>query len=148
MEKQEISQKFEDVVNSLGYLLVDFVIRGDSKLRIIELYIDNETGINSDDCTLVSKEIDNLIEKENLIESNFRLDVSSPGVDRPLKYLVQYKKHLNRKFEMQYMLGEEVRHFTGTLVNIVDDHLFFQNKQEELKVNFEDVKKAKVLISF
>ncbi len=148
MEKQEISRKFEDVVNSLGYLLIDVIFRGDSKLRIVEIYVDNEAGINSTDCSIISKELDNLIEGENLIESNYRLDVSSPGVDRPLKYLIQYKKHLNRKFEVQHLINGELQKLNGTLTNIVDDQLFFLDKKNEVKINFGDIKKAKVLISF
>lgn len=148
MEKQDLSQKFEDAVNSLGCLLIDFIVRGDSNLKIIELYVDNEVGINSDDCSLIAREINNLIETKKLIDSNYRLVVSSPGVDRPLKYLVQYKKHLNRKFELEYIKNNQVMNFSGRLTGIVDDRLFFRDKKNEIEIKFENIKKAKVLISF
>jgi len=148
MEKQDLSQKFEDAVNLLGYLLIDFIVRGDSNLKIIELYVDNEVGINSDDCSLIAREINNLIETKKLIDSNYRLVVSSPGVDRPLKYLVQYKKHLNRKFELEYIKNNQVMNFSGRLTGIVDDRLFFRDKKNEIEIKFENIKKAKVLISF
>lgn len=83
MEKVQIFTKFEEIVASLGFLLIDVVLRGDNHLRIIEVYIDSEKGITVDDCSLVSRALNELIEAEDLIGGSYRLDVSSPGVDRP-----------------------------------------------------------------
>lgn len=148
MEKAKLNQLFEEVINSLGYLLIDIVVRGDNHLRIFELYIDNEKGITTDDCVLVSRAINEKIEEEKIIDSNYRLDVSSPGIDRPLKFLVQYQKHLNRKFEVQYKVDDQVKKLTGKLLRIEADNLFFSEKNDEVKINFNNIMKAKVLISF
>lgn len=148
MEKAKLIQIFEEVINSLGYLLIETVIRGDNHLRIIELYIDNEKGITTDDCVLVSRAINEKIEEEKIFESNYRLDVSSPGIDRPLKFLVQYQKHLNRKFEVQYKFEDQIKKLTGKLSRIEANNLFFIEKKDEVKINFNNIIKAKVLISF
>ncbi|MBI5807084.1 MAG: hypothetical protein HZA74_01665 [Ignavibacteriales bacterium] len=148
MEKAKLNKLFEEVINSLGYLLIDIVVRGDNHLRIFELYIDNEKGITTDDCVLVSRAINEKIEEEKIIDSNYRLDVSSPGIDRPLKFLVQYQKHLNRKFEVQYKVDDQVKKLTGKLLRIEADNLFFSEKNDEVKINFNNIIKAKVLISF
>lgn len=148
MEKAKLNQLFEEVINSLGYLLIDIVVRGDNHLRIFELYIDNEKGITTDDCVLVSRAINEKIEEEKIIDSNYRLDVSSPGIDRPLKFLVQYQKHLNRKFEVQYKVDDQVKKLMGKLLRIEADNLFFSEKNDEVKINFNNIIKAKVLISF
>lgn len=148
MEKAKLNQLFEEVINSLGYLLIDIVVRGDNHLRIFELYIDNEKGITTDDCVLVSRAINEKIEEEKIIDSNYRLDVSSPGIDRPLKFLVQYQKHLNRKFEVQYKVDDQVKKLRGKLLRIEADNLFFSEKNDEVKINFNNIIKAKVLISF
>lgn len=148
MEKSEIFRNFEEIVTSLGYLLIDVVFRGDNRMRILEVYIDNEKGITPEDCKLVSQNLNELIERNAVVEGNYRLDVSSPGVDRPLKYLVQYGKHINRKFEINFSEGGELKKFTGALKMIVDDTLYFADNKTEIRVKFEDVKNAKVLISF
>lgn len=148
MEKTEILSKFEEIIASQGYLLIDAVFRGDNHLRIIELYIDNDKGITADDCTIVSRALNELIKSGDLIETNYRLDVSSPGIERPLKYLVQYGKHLNRKFEIVYRSGSEEKKVTAKLVNVISDDLFFTEKENEIKINYKDIIKAKVLISF
>ncbi|MEW6652644.1 MAG: hypothetical protein AB1394_04150, partial [Bacteroidota bacterium] len=138
-------QKLEEIVSSQGYLLIDINIRGDQHLKVIELYIDNEKGITTDDCALVSRAVNEVIETENLIESSFRLDVSSPGIERPLKFLVQYQKHINRKFEIK--LKEEERKLTAKLLRIEGENLFFADKGGETKVEYKNITQAKVLIS-
>ncbi|MDH7605444.1 MAG: hypothetical protein QHH13_11120 [Melioribacter sp.] len=147
MDKSKILEKFEEIVASEGFLLIDLVIRGDDRLRIIEIFIDGENAITTDDCMKVSRLIEKAIDSENLFK-NYRLDVSSPGVDRPLKYLVQYKKHINRKFEISYKGDDKIKKITGKLIRIDGNQLYFQEKNQEIKINFEDIVKAKVLISF
>ncbi len=147
MEKQQIYSRIEEIVKAHGFVLIDLVFRGDHHLRIVEVYIDGERGVTTDDCAEVSRSINELIEAENLLEENYRLDVSSPGVDRPLKFLIQYGKHVNRKLEVEFKDGEEVKKLVGKLIRVEDDNLFFTEKNSEYKINFSSIVKAKVLIS-
>lgn len=147
MEKQQITNRIEEIVKAHGFILVDVVLRGDNHLRIIEVYIDGEKGITALDCANVSRALNEIIELENLIESNYRLDVSSPGVERPLKFLIQYFKHINRKFEIKYNDGVE-KTLTAKLVRVEGEYLFFAVKDDEYKIKFGDITEAKVLISF
>lgn len=147
MKNLKLIEKFEEIIASEGFLLIDTIIRGDDKLRIIEIFIDGERAVTSDDCMRVSRLIEKMIDDSNLFK-NYRLDVSSPGVDRPLKYLVQYGKHINRNFEVNYKDKDSIKKITGKLIRIDGNQLYFQNKNNEIKINYEDITKAKVLISF
>lgn len=142
-----LSQKFEEIVSSLGYLLIELNIRGDHHLKVLELYIDNEKGITPEDCVTVSRAVNEAIEAEKLIDMSFRLDVSSPGTERPLKYLAQYSKHINRKFEIIYK-DEEEKKLTSKLLRVEGENLFFAEKGGEIKIEFKNITQAKVLISF
>jgi len=147
MEKQQINNRIEEIVKAHGFILVDLVLRGDNHLRIIEVFIDGEKGITAVDCANVSRDLTEAIDSENLVESNYRLDVSSPGAERPLKFLVQYYKHINRKFEIEY-LEEGEKKITAKLLRIEDENLIFAVKDAEYKIDFKSITKAKVLISF
>lgn len=147
MEKSKILEKLEEIVATEGFLLIDLIIRGDDKLRILEVYIDGENAVTTDDCMRVSRSIEKFLDSENLFK-NYRLDVSSPGVDRPLKYLVQYHKHINRKFEVSFKDEDNTKKIIGKLLRIDGQDLYFQERNNEIKINFEDIIKAKVLISF
>ena len=148
MEKLQLFKKIEEIISSLGYLLIDSNLRGDKHLQIIELYIDNEKGITTDDCSDVTRAVNEVIEAEEQITSSYRLDVSSPGIDRPLKFLIQYPKHINRKLEVEYKDAEESKKVVGKLIRIEADNIFIEEKKNEFKINFESIIKAKVLISF
>ena len=148
MEKVQFYNKIEEIVKSLGFLLIDLIVRGDNHLRIVELFIDGEKAITTDDCAHASRVINEAIETEGLIDESYRLDVSSPGVERPLKFLVQYNKHLNRKFELTFKDGDEEKKINAKLTVINGNALFFQENKNEYKIDFKDIIKAKVLISF
>jgi ribosome maturation factor RimP len=131
MEKLNINAKIEEIVLSQGFLLIDINIRGDHHLKILEIFIDDEKGVTVEDCSKVSRIIDETIQSMNLIESNYRLDVSSPGVDRPLKFIAQYGKHIGRKFEVEYKEGEEIKKITSKLSRLDSDDIFFDSKNSE-----------------
>ncbi len=132
-----------------GFFLVDIIFRGNPNNRMIEIFIDGEKNVSADDCAEVSREIEEQIESLGLIDSSYRLEVSSPGVDRPLKYLKQYPKHINRKFEISYKPNDETKKLVGKLLRIEGENLVFQSDQKnEIIINFNNIKKAKVLVSF
>jgi ribosome maturation factor RimP len=148
MEKQNIYSKIEEIVEQNGFLLIDVIHRGDAHLKIIEVYFDGERGINTDDCMKVSRIIEEMIDTEKLIVGKYRLDVSSPGVDRPLKYLAQYSKHINRSFEVEFLSEGLPKNYKAKLIRVNGEELFFMIKDSEIKINFNEITKAKVLISF
>ena len=145
---KNIVQIAKQAAEESGFLLIDVIVRGDERNRIIEIYIDSLPGISTDDCAEMSFKVGTLIDESNLITSKYRLDVSSPGVDRPIIFLEQFPKHVNRKFEITYQNGEEIKKIIGKLVKIEDDNLVFNLNNTETIVNFTKIKSAKVLISF
>lgn len=139
----------DDVTRSLGYFLIDLSIRGYDRNRVIEIYIDGENDISADDCTKVSREINNRLRSLIRPEDNYRLDVSSPGTERPLKFIQQFYKHINRKFELSYKAESGTKKVTAKLIEVNGETLrFLLNNSEEIILNFKDIFKAKVTISF
>jgi ribosome maturation factor RimP len=146
---KNIHDLIEPIVNGSGFFLIDLVVRGEKKNRVVEVYIDSETNVSAEDCAAISREIDKKFEEESVFESGYRLEVSSPGVNRPLKYLKQFPKHINRKFDIAYIDSENVKKFSGTLISIEGNSLvFLKSNREEIKIDFSNIKKAKVIISF
>jgi ribosome maturation factor RimP len=150
---REIAQQIAEVNN---LFLIDLIVRGTESSRVIEVFIDGEKNISADECALVSREISKQIDEKELLKS-YRLDVSSPGVDRPIIYLKQYPKHLNRLFEIEFStkggsasggnaFGSSST-FKGKLITIDDEVLTFQSSKE-IKIKFSDIIRAKVLVSF
>lgn len=147
--KENIQRISQEIAEKNNLLLIDLIIRGNPNSQVIEIFIDGDSDITADDCATISREIESELEKQSLVSEKYRLDVSSPGVERPLKYLRQYKKHIGRKFDLTFKKDNEVKKITAGLNKIEGDELFFllNNNQEEL-INFKDIVKAKVIISF
>ncbi len=145
LNKNKIVNRIKEEAENLGYLFIDMDFRGDNRNHILEIYIDSEVGVTTVDCARVSRAVGEMIEEEELITSKYRLDVSSPGVDRPLKYIQQFKKNIERSFELQLEDGSE---FEGKLLELDNDDLKFQIKKEIKVINIKNIKSAKVLIRF
>ncbi|GBD92078.1 ribosome maturation factor RimP [bacterium BMS3Abin04] len=148
LRNKNIKEKFKTIIEQENFLLVDFLIRGNPNNRIIEIFIDGDEAVTTKDCSMISRQLNFLIEEEEIFTGKYRLDVSSPGVDKPLLFLRQYPKHLNREFSLKYKENEDSKNFEGKLKNIKGDILTFASKNEERKINFNQITKAKVKISF
>lgn len=139
----------KEITDQNGLLLIDFLFRGFSNSTVIEVFIDGEKGVSVEDCAKISREINEQIEAENLFDSAYRLEVSSPGADRPLKFLQQFTKHINRNFDLQLSEESETnKKVVGKLLSIDGENLVFLIQKEEVTVPYNTIKKAKVIISF
>lgn len=147
LNKNKITNRIKEETENLGYLFIEIDFRGDTRNHILEIYIDNEVGITTVDCARVSRAIGDMIEEEELIESKYRLDVSSPGIDRPLKYIQQFKRNIGRSFELQLEDENDLK-FEGKLLELDNDDLKFQIKKEVKVINIKNIKSAKVLVRF
>lgn len=143
---ENIREIVQQIVDKENLLLIDFVVRGSETSRVIEVFIDGEKNISADECALVSREISRKIDELKLINI-YRLDVSSPGVERPLIYLKQFPKHINRMFEVEFNSAGSSSKIKGRLISVEDEILTFQTGTE-IKIKHKDIIKAKVLVSF
>ena len=114
---------------------------------MIEVFIDSEKNVSANDCAEINRMLVERIDNQNLLSGPYRLDVSTPGVDRPLLFLKQFPKHLNRKFEVEYKKDGETEKIKEKLKAIEEETLVFGDKSE-YRINFNDIIKAKVIVSF
>jgi ribosome maturation factor RimP len=145
--REKIVKIAEKISSDTGFFLIDILIRGNERNRVIEIFIDGEKNITANDCAEVNRKINEIIEEEKIINSSFRLDVSSPGTDRPLLFLKQYLKHIGRQFEVTFNSAGTKKKIKGILKNIEGEQLTFLT-DSEIVINFSAIIKAKVLISF
>lgn len=145
---ENISFIAENAASEIGLFIVDINIRGNDRNRIIEIFVDGEKSVSAEDLALLSKKINNIFDEHNIIERLYRLDVSTPGIDRPLKFLKQYTKHINRNFNLVYVEEGNQQNISAKLESIEGDFLLFTKGKSLIKINFKDILSAKVQISF
>lgn len=146
--KKYISLLAQETAEKLGYLFLECSIRGDQRQSIVEIFIDSANGVTAEDCAKFSRMLGELVEEKELIKTKYRLDISSPGVEKPLRYLEQFNKHINRKFEIEATVEGELKKISGKLVEINNSRLKFNLGKEEIELDYADIKSAKVIISF
>jgi ribosome maturation factor RimP len=146
--KENIVRISNEIAEKLNFFVIDINFRGDNRKKIIEVFVDAEKNIDADNLAEISREINSIIEEQDIIQQAYRLDVSTPGVDRPLKFLKQFPKHINRNFEVTYKTGDETRTITGKLLSVEREELTFLSDKKEILIEFKNITTAKVIISF
>jgi len=147
--KNRVKQIIDKIVSEKNLLLVDIVIRGKNNSPKFEVFIDNIDGVNSKICTDVSRAIKEEISNTEFVDYDYMLVVSSPGIDKPLKYIEQYAKHINRTLAISYLTEQKnILSIEAQLKAVNKNELIFLFKNEEKKINFNNIKKAKVKLSF
>lgn len=133
---------------------LDVKLHANKKLEVI---IDSDEGVTFENCQSISRYLESYIDEEGWLGEKYVLEVSSPGVDRPLQRARQYPKHIGRKLEVKTNAGEQ---HEGKLV-VVEEHAIvleskLRRKEGKRKVTetvrtelpFSDIEKALVKISF
>lgn len=150
MSLKELVEKFVlEIIDQTEYYLVD-IYASDSKLRKkVVVYLDSDEGISIDECGLISQKLGK--ELEEVIDSAFTLEVSSPGADSPLKFDRQYLKNIGRTMKIITETGDEIK---GELKSFEDGKIVIQPEKkkkivpEAVTLEIKVIKEAKVVISF
>lgn len=120
--------------------LVEVNFRGEKASKVIEIFVDSDKGISIDQCSAISKKLSALLDEANLIEGRYRLDVSSPGLDRPLRIFRQYTKNVGRTCKVTYMQDGKKTECSGELKNVSEASLVLQqDKKNEIEIPFSAV---------
>ncbi len=125
-----------------------------------KFYLDSDSGFTLEKCMKINRQLRRLIEEAALYpEGNFSIEVSSPGVDAPLKLHRQYVKNIGRSLEVE-LNDEEANGITGKLVTVEDDKIVLENIVKQKKsvktepeiikteIQLSDIKQAMVVIEF
>lgn len=126
MKKSEIQTLLSPIVNDMGYDLWGCAYLSQGRHSLLRVYIDNEQGITLDDCEQVSRQISAYLDVEEPITGNYTLEVSSPGIPRPLFTLEQYKRYLGEPVKIKLFKAVKIgtnqkSTITGVITSIADD---------------------------
>ncbi|MFT6528920.1 MAG: ribosome maturation factor RimP [Psychrosphaera sp.] len=136
-------------VSALGFDLlgIEFVRAGShSTLRI---FIDHENGITVDNCADVSRQASAILDVEDPITNEYSLEVSSPGVDRPLFTLAHFAAVVGEEVSVKLNVPQDGRrNFKGTLVSIEDDMINVEVDNQVFSLLIDNVSKANLIAKF
>lgn len=136
----DVRTLLENTLPGLGYELVDFELARGGGMRV---FIDCPAGITLDDCVSVSNHLTRLFSVENVDYE--RLEVSSPGLDRPLKKEADYIRFTGErvKIKTRVLVGQR-KNFAGVLIGLVDGNVDIDIDGERVSIPFASIDKARL----
>ncbi|ACL74835.1 ribosome maturation factor RimP [Ruminiclostridium cellulolyticum] len=147
--QQTVTELVSPVVESLNYELVDIEYVKEGANWYLRVYIDKPGGISIDDCQAVSEQVSDLLDKDDPIDQSYFLEVSSPGLDRPLKTEKDFAKYKGELVEVkvfQPIDGKKI--FEGELVGLKDNIIVINQDGHNVQFERDEVAIVKRVIKF
>ena len=147
--EHKLTDLLKPAVDETGKTLwgVEFISAGNNS--ILRLFIDHEDGINVDDCAEVSRQVGAILDVEDPISSEYSLEVSSPGVDRPLFVLAHFQEVIGETVNVKLSMPLNGRRkFKGPLVAIENDNLIVEVDSIDYELAISNVDKANLVAKF
>lgn len=152
MDKDSVILELEDMLR--GYLtdkqleLVDLIYRREGSNLMLRIIVDRPAGgITLDDCTFLNKEFGRILDEKDIIAGKYILEVSSPGLDRPLVNKRDFIRCVNRRVKV--FLNEPVNNkieLDGVIKEVGDDCIYLEVKADVVRIELEKINKAKQAI--
>lgn len=143
---EQLLKLIEPIVAGLGYECVGVEYNPHPQHGMLRVYIDNEKGIDLDDCTKVSHQISGVLDVEDPIQGNYQLEISSPGMERPLFSLAHFQRFIGSTVMVNlYKPIGKRRKITGLIVNVANDLIQLQSEDHILEVPFQTISKARLV---
>lgn len=153
LDNDAIIKKIEEivtpVVDEMGLSLVDVEYMQDGGYWYVRIYVENLNGeITLEDCATISGKIDEDVDK--LIEQRFFLEVSSPGIERPLKKIEDFLRFKGEKVKISLKHKiEENKNFEGIIVDCKEDTIVLEVAEEKtMEIPFSEIRKANLIYEF
>ncbi len=146
--EEKIRQIAERVASSEGLEIVEVTLRGGGRQRLLRVFIDKPGGVSHADCELISRQVGTILDVEDIMSSSYRLEVSSPGLDRKLLKAADYERFAGKKARVklrQPVDGQQ--QFTGRLLASEAGAIGVAVESGPVvRFRFEDVEQARLVV--
>lgn len=154
VDQKKLQSLVEPVVTGQGYELVDVEFKSELGAWILRVYIDKpgpaSGSVGLDDCASVSRELSAVLDVDDAIPGHYSLEVSSPGLNRPLRKEADFARFVGKKAKIRtrHPVGDSRRNFSGTLVGVTQGKVKIDVGDQVCEVPVDDVEKANLVYEF
>jgi ribosome maturation factor RimP len=147
MIKTELEDLISPLIKDLGYELWGCEYLSQGKYSLLRIYIDKEGGIVLEDCEKVSQQVSALLDVEDPIAGNYSLEISSPGIPKPLFYSWQYQRYIGQQVQLKLIKPvNRQKKFTGIIVSASEDKLVLNLEHEQQEILISNIAKANLTV--
>lgn len=147
--KREIYPLAEEVAEELGYEIVDIEFQNGSKHDLLSIFIYKKDGIDLDDCTEMSRSLEKKLDNLEALKNPYYLEISSPGLDRPLKTKDDYRRNVGNEVDVKlYAPIDGQKEFSFVLEKYDNENIYFMKDEKELAIPIKSISSMKQTIKF
>ncbi len=135
----------------MGYELVGIEYVQNGKHSVLRIYIDTDQGVDVEDCALVSEQVSAILDVEEPITGQYHLEISSPGIERPLFNIKHYQRFLGHSIKLRLLRPQQGRRqFQGTIKIVLESEnsIILATELEEVKLAIVEIDKANLVVEF
>jgi len=146
---KQVSELIDPILSEMRFELIDVEYLSDRGRWVLRVYIDKEGGVTLDDCAKVSGELGDLIDIKNIIEHDYVLEVSSPGLNRPLKKEADFIRAIGKKIKVRTRAPVDGRrNFSGVLRDFKEQKLALDSEGGLVSLAWSGIEKANLVYEF
>ena len=151
MQKHYLADLIEPIISNLGYETVRILTIGETNpvLQIMIEHKDYNKEISVDDCALVSRSLSEVLEEKDPIDGKYVLEVSSPGLDRPLTKLEHFSRYIGYLIKLETVdMVEKRKRFKGTIESVSNQgEISIKMEEEVYNIAYDNISKAKIILT-
>ncbi len=139
---------FTPALEALGYELVGIEYLPQGRHALLRIYIDSERGITLEDCARASHQVSGVLDVEDPIQGSYSLEVSSPGLDRPLFRLEHFARFAGKPVRLRLRVPREGRRkFAGVIEGVQDGRILIRRDEEPLRLELapDEIERANLI---
>lgn len=145
--EDRINEMAKEIATAQDLALEEVKLIRRGRKAILRVTIDKPGGVTLNDCERMSRELEALMDVEDLIKGTYTLEVSSPGLDRPLKKPEDFRKHLGKLIRLVTLKKiDNQSFFVGRILSVEEDSLSLMVAEKQVTVPFDDISSARLEI--
>lgn len=145
-QNKKLVDMLDPVISALGYEMLGVEQISQGRRTTLRIYIDKQGGIDLKDCENVSHQVTGVLDVNDPISGTYHLEVSSPGINRPLFTLAQFKRFYDHRVKVTLCSKIEGRkNFTGTIDSVVGETVVLGDGDEEVEIPADMIEKAHLI---
>jgi len=146
--QQKLKEEVEPICRRSNFFLFDIQIKGDRRQLLVKVIADTESGITLSECQQLSEQVSDLIFRDDLIPQAFRLEVTSPGVDKPLQYPYEYHRNIGRDLLVIVTQNGVRKEIKGELIGCNGDKIVVNTGTGSIVIPVDEIQRANVKLKW
>ena len=148
--EEKVEKLVKPIIENLGYELYDVEYAKEGKNYFLRIFIDNEKGIDLNDCEKVNDSITDILDKENYIKEQYFLEISSPGIERVLRKDKHLEKNIGEEVTIKLFKKDEngKKEYLGKLKDFNQEKIVIEQEEKDINIERKNISQIKTVYNW